>query len=133
MDNIGLLVQILQQTDEYYVVAKKNEVRRYGTLERDKDYIYLISIPSSIDRGKARSNITLEDLEKLRDIELNNICLSHNYAPFQYGITMYNITQAYPITGIDVKSFLKEALSIESFDVWKYKELIPEPVTNVIN
>lgn len=124
MDNIRFLTEILMSTEEYWVALKEDGFSN-GKSDRS---VWLISVNPRLKRGLKREEILLTDLEALRSSEPSNISLSEKYAPFQIGISMYNFTQGYPVTG-NVRQFLIDALALQSKEIYDYKPLIKEPET----
>jgi len=129
MDNLHFLTEILMSDAEYWVALKVDE---WSSGKHDKS-VWLISINPKIRRGLKKDEILLTDLEALRSSEPSNISLSHSYAPFQLGLSMYDFTQGYPIK-TDVRQFLIDALALQSKDIYEYQSLIkqPEPKTELI-
>lgn len=123
MTNLNFLKAILMSTDEYWVVAKKNEYHNVVDRgRRDKDSVILTVIPYSLNRGVPESEILLCEIEKLRSSELINIHINESYAPFQHGMSFYDIYTGYPIKG-DVKEFLIKALELKSNSIHDYEAL----------
>lgn len=123
MNNIRFLTEILTTDSEYWVVAKEMTASVYGRMERQKDHILLIAIPALIKRGISNDEIKLQDLERLQSCNvIENIHLNADYAPFQTGITFYNIYKGFALSG-NFKQFLIEALTLDSNDIYQYKEL----------
>jgi hypothetical protein len=108
--------------DEYWIVAKTNESRYYGSTQRDKDSIILTCIPYNFRRGLKRDEILVCEVEKLQHSDLMNIHINVNYAPFQSGMIFYNVYTGYPIK-CNVKEFMIKALELKSDDICDYKEL----------
>lgn len=128
MDNIDFLSEILTSSEEYWCVAKKIEYRAFAEDKRGPDEIFFIAIPLGTRRGIDKKDILLSDLENLRRCEVSNIPLSKSYAPFQQGITMWNMYRGFSVGG-DPRKFLKAALEIESNNIDDYTKLLePEMV-----
>ena len=108
--------------DEYWCALKHDEYT-HNRVERE---IWLIAIPRSIRRGIKKEEILLTDLEKLRSVNVSNIALSQNYPPFQFGISMYNFMEGFPVNK-NIKKFMIDALALNSKDLWDYKQLLEEP------
>jgi hypothetical protein len=126
MENIDFLKQILMSDAEYWVVAKMVETNSMGRMERNKDDIMLISIPRQTRRNLKYEEITLADLEKLRNADVDNIFLNNSYPPFQYGVTFWKVYLGFPITK-NIRGFMIDALALVSDDIFEYKKLITEP------
>lgn len=124
MENIDFLKEILMSESEYWIVAMKRGALDLGEFKRIDDEILFISIPVNIRRGLKYEEITLMELEKLKDSNCNqNIYLTNDYPPFQIGQTFYEIYKGYPVKK-DIKQFVIKALAIKSTDICDYKELI---------
>ena len=66
----------------------------------------------------------------MEKIHLNgNIFLNEDYAPFQIKQNLTNVVEVYPIK-CNQKEFLKQALILESDDIWEYKKIIDELCSN---
>ena len=124
MDNIDFLKEVLMSVSEYWIVSKENEATEYGEFKRIDDDIILISIPQNIRRGLKYEEITLQEIENLRDSYCDqNIFFTNDYPPFQTGQTFYHIYKGYPVEK-DIKQFVINALPLKSCDLFDYKELI---------
>lgn len=123
MTNTDFLCKVLTTDHEYWVVAKKNEIREYGDWKRIEDSIIFISIPYNIERNIHRDEIRLNQLEKLQNSSIHcNVFLNEPYAPFQVGQSFYNIINGYPIES-NQKEFLSKALMLKKGSLLKYKEI----------
>lgn len=123
MENVSFLKEILTTDHEYWVVARREDVRLYGQDKRMEDSIWFICVPRlNFARPYNEETLLLKDIERLRGAEVENISLTHDYAPFQYGVSMYNIYRGYPVKNPG-KDFIVKALAINSTDLWDYKDL----------
>ena len=109
--------------NEYWLVAKRNDVASFGQVNRSDDYLMLIAIPYGIRRGLSYSEITLKDLDDLQNSVCDqNVFLNVDYAPFQRGQTFYYLYKGFPVS--NVKQFLTDALNLKSNDFYEYKKLV---------
>lgn len=110
---VNFLKSVLMSEDQYWIVAQINEYHNVVDRgKRDKDSIILTCIPYGLTRGVKEDEILFSQMEKLRRSELLSIHINQAFAPFQQGITFYNIYDGYPIQG-NVHQFLKQALVLK--------------------
>ena len=121
MENSDFLIKILQ-SDYYYWIVAKNSSDKNGV----NDDIMFITIPSKIERDLNYENITLKQIDDLRETECDcNIFLSGDYTPFQRLLTFYDIYDGFPIKhGIKAKDILIKSLQLNSNNLNDYKKLI---------
>lgn len=117
MRNIEFLTEILTTRHDYWIASRKEYNKSCS--------VWMIVIPNNIRRELKKEEILLTDLEALQKLYVMNICISEPYAPFQYGISMYNFYRGYPVIK-DVKDTLKKALELGSKDIFQYKEMCLE-------
>jgi len=126
MNNLDVIKQILMSNVDYWIIAKKNYIRRYGTNEQLKDQIIFISFPQTIKRGLTYDEITLKHIEQFDRLYIDcNIFLNEPYAPFQLNTSFYDVWKAVPIE-FDPKTFLVEALNKKDGDIFEYEKLYNE-------
>lgn len=126
MDNLDVIKQILMSETDYWLIAKKNYVRRYGQSERIKDQILFVSFPRTIPRGLKYEEITLKHIELFNSLYLDcNIFLNEPYAPFQIGTGFRDVWKIVPIE-VEQKKFLIEALNKTEGDIFDYEKLYNE-------
>jgi len=126
MDNINFLTEILTSEHEYWITCKE-DTWADGKVERS---VWFIAIPQQIKRNIKKEEVLLNDLEKLRSIDVPNIPISQNYPPFQLGMSMYSFKRGFPITN-NIQQFLIDALALKSKELWDYKKLLEEPKTQL--
>ncbi len=127
--NVDILEKILTDKHQYWLIKKKNKNVGINT-QKFKSSIIMIVIPQKIKQELKRNEIKLTDLERLERIYLDgNIFLNEDYAPFQIGQNLTNVVQVYPIN-CNQKEFLKQALILESDNIWDYKKIIDELCSN---
>lgn len=126
MNNLDVIKQILMSECDYWLIAKKNYVRRYGTDERLKDQILFISFPRTLPRGLKYEEITLKHIESFNGLYIDcNIFLNEPYTPFQIGTSFYDVWKAVPIE-VEPKKFLIEAINKTDGDIFDYEKLYNE-------
>lgn len=127
MDNLDVIKQILMSKTDYWLIAKKNYViNHYGSNERLKDQILFVSFPRTLQKGLKYEEITLKHIEQFNSLRVDcNIFLNEPYAPFQIGISFYNVWKAVPIE-VDPKKFLMEAIIKTDGDIFEYEKLYNE-------
>lgn len=127
MKNVDFLKEVLMSDAEYWVVAQEVTAQEYGKSVRRKDHIMFIAIPKGIKRGLKYEEITLQELEKLKNSYCEqNIYINTDYPPFQSYVSFYHIYRGFPVTN-KIKQFMLDALALGSDEIWKYKELIQAP------
>ena len=133
MKNVDFLKEVLMTDAEYWVVAQETTARKYWESVRGKDHIMFIAIPKGIKRGLKYEEVTLQELEKLRNSYCEqNIYINTDYPPFQQYVSFYNFYAGFPVTH-KIKQFLLDALALGSDKIWEYKGLIQLPDTDEVS
>lgn len=133
MKNIDFLKEVLMSDAEYWIVAKEVTVAEFGKSVRKNDHIMFITIPNGIKRGIKYEEITLQELDKLKNSYCEqNIYINTDYPPFQQNVSFYDIYKGFPVTH-KIHQFMFDALSLASDEIYKYKELIQEIPVEVEN
>lgn len=112
---------------DYWIVAQEVTVTEFSRSVRHKDNIIFIAIPEGIKRGLKYEEITLQELEKLRNVYCEqNIYINTGYPPFQRNISLRDVYRGFPVTR-KIKEFMIAALSLNSDYILDYKNLIHIP------
>jgi len=121
MNNNSFLSRILQGTATYWVV-----LRREGYAHQQKqESIWFFAVPDNVCLGSNYESILLKDIENLRDKHiLQNIPLSDPYPPFQYGISLHDAIDGFPIESGSIKEFIAKALVVGTNNLEDYRKLI---------
>lgn len=130
MDNYEFYSKLLENDGDYWCIAKETSYGSCARLEKGKNDILFISLPSTIKTGQKREELKFDDVAKIRYMNIDcSIHLSENYAPFQLGQTFYSAYAGFPIKQY-VREFLKEALKIQSNDLYDYEKLYQQVIAN---
>lgn len=126
MDNLDFLKRILMSGSEYWLASSKEKDYRNGGYFNEA--VWLICLPYNIqvDLRQTADSIKLVDVEKLYRADVQNIPISDDYPPFQYGQSMHYFHDGYPLEGVNVKQLLSKALAFGSSNIHDYKDLIEE-------
>lgn len=121
MNNNSFLSRILQGNATYWVIVKR-EI--YAHLPQ-KESIWFFAIPDGLSVGLKYENILLKDVEELGDKHiLQNIPLSDPYPPFQYGISLHDAIDGFPIESGSIKEFIAKALIVGTNNLEDYRKLL---------
>lgn len=119
--NIDFLKKILTTDAQYWIAARKENISEHS--------VWIICVPvDKFPTGQSINDLLLRDIEALATCEVQNICLSDRFAPFQMGLTMNSFFDGYPI-GEDVKDFVVKCLNHTGKRLWDYKALWDEHVS----
>jgi len=120
---INFLKKVLMSNADYWVVAKRNSYRNFAKWKQGEDSIMLVSFPG-IEVNLKYEEITLKHIEDLYKAKLDfNIFLNEDYPPFQFGQSLYDVYDGFPLENTPVKKFLIAALQLGSNLLYEYEDL----------